>query len=57
MPRLQIAVDTFTTQQALLLSDEIYDVVDLFEVGTPMILRDGVHPVRQLKERHPERCV
>lgn len=54
MPRLQIAVDTFTTQQALLLSDEIYDVVDLFEVGTPMILRDGVHPVRQLKERHPE---
>lgn len=54
MPRLQIAVDTFTTQQALLLSDEVYDVVDLFEVGTPMILRDGVHPVRRLKERHPE---
>ncbi len=54
MPRLQIAVDTFSMERALLLSDEIFDVVDLFEVGTPMILREGVHAVRRLKERHPD---
>lgn len=54
MSILQIAVDALSMERALLLSDQVWDVVDLFEVGTPMILRDGMEPVRRLKARHPE---
>lgn len=53
MARLQIAVDLLAGEQALLLADEIHDVIDIFEVGTPMIIRDGLHPVRRIKEKHP----
>lgn len=41
MAKLQIAVDLMTEEQAALLADEIHDVIDIFEVGTPMIVRDG----------------
>lgn len=54
MIKLQIAVDLMTEEQALRLADTIHDVIDIFEVGTPMIVRDGVHPVRRIKEKYPE---
>ncbi len=54
MTKLQIAVDLMPQEQALLLADAIHDVIDIFEVGTPMILREGMHPVRRIKERHSE---
>lgn len=57
MAKLQIAVDLLSEEQAILLADSIHDVVDIFEVGTPMIVRDGLHPVRRLKERHPDLTV
>ena len=57
MAKLQIAVDLMTEDQAVLLADEIHDVIDIFEVGTPMIVRDGLHPVRRIKEKHPELTV
>ncbi len=57
MAKLQIAVDLMTEEQAALLADEIHDVIDIFEVGTPMIVRDGLHPVRRIKEKHPELTV
>lgn len=53
MAKLQIAVDLLAEEQALCLADEIHDVIDIFEVGTPMIIRDGLHPVRSIKEKHP----
>lgn len=54
MIKLQIAVDLMTEEQALRLADTIHDVIDIFEVGTPMIVRDGMHPVRRIKEKYPE---
>lgn len=57
MAKLQIAVDLMTEEQAVLLADEIHDVIDIFEVGTPMIVRDGLHPVRRIKGKHPELTV
>lgn len=53
MMKLQIAVDLMSEEEAILLADAIDDVIDIFEVGTPMIIRDGMHPVRRIKERHP----
>lgn len=53
MTQLQIAVDLLSREQTVTLADQIHDVVDIFEVGTPVIVRDGMHPVRLIKERHP----
>ena len=55
--RLQIAVDTANTASMLALADEIHDVIDIFEVGTPVIMLEGSHAVRALKDRYPELCV
>lgn len=41
MTKLQIAVDLLSEEEAVLLADDIHDVVDIFEIGTPMIIRDG----------------
>ena len=51
--QLQIAVDTGTAADALTLSDAI----DIFEVGTPLLMLEGCHVIRALKERHPTLCV
>ena len=53
MTQLQIAVDLLSQEQTVALADQIHDVIDIFEVGTPVIVRDGMRPVRLIKERHP----
>jgi 3-hexulose-6-phosphate synthase len=40
-------------ETALQMVAEVHDVVDIIEVGTPMILREGMHPVRIIKEKYP----
>lgn len=55
--RLQIAVDIGGTDQILQIADAVYDVIDIFEVGTPVIMREGLRPVRRLKERYPDMTV
>jgi 3-hexulose-6-phosphate synthase len=47
--KLQIAIDMVTAEKAVEMVDEIEDVVDSVEVGTPMIMREGMLPVRMIK--------
>ncbi len=53
MALLQIAVDTLSLEEMLALAEKLGDAVDIYEVGTPAIMRDGMLPVRLLKEKHP----
>ena len=55
--RLQIAMDAGNTTDLLAVADQIYDVIDIFEVGTPVIMLDGSHAVRAIKDAHPDMCV
>lgn len=55
--RLQIAIDGATGAEALAIADKIHDVIDIVEVGTPMILREGMSTVRALKRKYPALCV
>lgn len=57
MTKLQIAVDLLSEEEAVLLADDIHDVVDIFEIGTPMIIRDGLRPVRRIRERYPDMMI
>lgn len=55
--RLQIAVDSCNTKELLELAEKVYGSVDIIEVGTPMIIREGQLPVRALRERFPGACI
>ena len=55
--RLQIAVDTADTEGVMEIAGKIHDVIDIFEVGTPVIMKEGVAPVKKLKEKYPDLTV
>jgi 3-hexulose-6-phosphate synthase len=52
--KLQIAIDMVNAETALKMVKEIQDVIDIVEVGTPMIVREGMFPVRLIKEKFPK---
>lgn len=52
--KLQLALDFVTNEQALALVAELKDVVDVFEIGTPLVVREGMALVRQVKCAHPQ---
>lgn len=55
--RLQIALDIADTTRVLEIAGQIHDVIDIVEVGTPVILKEGLAPVRALKARYPRLTV
>ncbi|MEA3327092.1 MAG: 3-hexulose-6-phosphate synthase [Chloroflexota bacterium] len=52
--KLQIAIDMVDTTTAIKMVDQIYDVIDIVEIGTPMIIHEGVLPVERLKAKYPD---
>jgi len=55
--KLQIAVDIADTARILEIGEKIHDVIDIYEVGTPVIMKEGLAPVRALKQKYPELTV
>ena len=55
--KLQIAIDLATSQEALEMVGQIHDVIDIVEIGTPMIMREGMLPVKRVKEQYPHATV
>ena len=55
--KLQIAIDNASADTILDTVDKIADIIDIVEVGTPMIIRDGQRAVRLVKEKYPELTV
>lgn len=55
--KLQIALDTCDTNQALTILHEIADEIDVIEVGTPMIIDFGMEPVRAIAKEFPDKQV
>jgi 3-hexulose-6-phosphate synthase len=55
--KLQIAIDTADMERVLKMADQIHDVIDIVEVGTPVIMKYGVEPVRRIKEKYPDLTV
>ena len=52
--KLQIAIDMVDTTTAVKMVDQIYDVIDIVEIGTPMIIHEGVLPVVRIKNKYPD---
>lgn len=51
-PALQLALDG-TLDASLGLVDAVGDGVDRIEIGTPLVVREGMHAVRSVRERFP----
>lgn len=55
--KLQLALDTPDLPHELELAGKVSEYVDLIEAGTPLLIREGVRVVRELRRRHRGRPV
>ncbi|MDT2601528.1 3-hexulose-6-phosphate synthase [Enterococcus hulanensis] len=53
--KLQLAFDDLSLCDALKLAEETKDFVDIFEIGTPFLLKEGIKAVREFKKYFPEK--
>jgi 3-hexulose-6-phosphate synthase len=56
-PRLQVALDFESLDDALAISKEVAPFVDILEAGTPLIKSEGVRAIQALKDAHPDKLV
>ncbi|MFW9877057.1 MAG: orotidine 5'-phosphate decarboxylase / HUMPS family protein [Candidatus Thorarchaeota archaeon] len=56
-PRLQVALDFETLDDALAISKEVAQFADILEAGTPLIKSEGVQVIQALKDEHPDKLV
>lgn len=55
--KIQFAMDTLTTEQALEWADAAAPHVDILELGTPLIKSAGLSAVTAIREAHPDKTV
>ena len=55
--KLQVALDVATLAEALTLSRQVADSVDIIELGTPLIKNAGMAAISAIKAAHPEKTV
>jgi 3-hexulose-6-phosphate synthase len=51
--KLQLAFDFLQVPEIIRLVSQVADLIDLVEIGTPVIIRDGLEAVRRLKATFP----
>ncbi len=54
-PLLQIALDCADVREALDIADAVLDYVDIFEIGTALLKKEGVRSLTIFKERFSEK--
>lgn len=55
MMKLQLALDDLTPEEALKLTEQVRESVDIIEIGTPMVIREGMRAVEAMKQRFPDK--
>mgnify|MGYP006242288683 FL=1 len=55
--KLQLAYDLGTYEELYPFMEEIEEAVDIIEIGTPVILREGVSQIENVKKRFPEKLI
>ncbi|WP_080872734.1 3-hexulose-6-phosphate synthase [Oceanobacillus timonensis] len=53
--KLQLALDDMTLVDSLLMAEKVRENVDIIEIGTPLIMREGMRGVREFKRYFPEK--
>lgn len=55
--KLQLALDTMTLDEAIILAKSVDKYVDILEIGTPLMIREGVRAIKRFKNEFPEKEV
>lgn len=53
--KLQLALDDITLENALNLVSQIKEYVDIIEVGSPFIIQEGMHAVKEFRKKFPDK--
>lgn len=53
--KLQIALDELSIEQGIELCRTVQDSIDIIEIGTPFIVREGLHAVRAFRRAFPDK--
>jgi 3-hexulose-6-phosphate synthase len=51
--KLQLALDLVDINGAKSILDEINDIIDIVEIGTPFIIKEGVRAIADIKQAYP----
>ncbi|MCE2395408.1 orotidine 5'-phosphate decarboxylase [Candidatus Poribacteria bacterium] len=52
--KLQLALDSSNSREAKGILEQISDLVDIVEVGTPLLMKEGVKVVTEIKNTYPQ---
>jgi 3-hexulose-6-phosphate synthase len=52
--KLQLALDSSNSQEAKHILEQVSDLVDIVEVGTPLLMKEGVKVVTEIKNAYPQ---
>ncbi|GGI17841.1 3-hexulose-6-phosphate synthase [Gottfriedia solisilvae] len=51
--KLQLALDLVNIQEAIQVVKEVEEFIDVVEIGTPVVINEGLHAVKAIKEAYP----
>lgn len=54
-PLLQVAIDVLNTPQALKIVGQIHPHLDIVEIGTPLIIEEGLSALETIKSKFPDK--
>jgi 3-hexulose-6-phosphate synthase len=55
--KLQLAYDLGSFQDLILLLEQVEDLIDIIEIGTPLIVKEGVKEIENLKKTFPKKTI
>lgn len=55
--KLQVAIDLADTKEMLRLAEKICHIADIIEIGTPMIMKEGMVPVYEARKHFPNTLI
>jgi len=55
--KLQLAYDLGSFQDLILLLEQVEDLIDIIEIGTPLIVKEGVKEIVNLKKTFPKKTI
>ncbi|MCL6633635.1 MAG: orotidine 5'-phosphate decarboxylase, partial [Alicyclobacillus herbarius] len=51
--KLQLALDLVNIPEGIELVKEVQEYIDIVEIGTPVVINEGLHAVKAMKEAFP----
>lgn len=55
--RLQVSLDRMDLQKGLNFIECIYDVIDIVEIGTPLVYKEGLRAVTEMRKYFPDKTI